>query len=150
MSSALSNQSIIYDRADYEEVYLSGDKDQESPSEERRPSASSPFSTNEDMEMADPEEAFDDDEEQQIKSVVGVDGLREFIMLPEWMMNDFNSTIKEKHFSTLRANYQILDNIPIRLPYKLEKCYYEGVEGVGVYEQMLKVGLRFPLSYRSG
>ena len=150
MSSALSNQSIIYDRADYEEVYLSGHKDQESPSEERSPSASSPSSTNEDMEMADPEEAFDDDEEQQIKSIVGVDGLREFIMLPEWMMNDFNSTIKEKHFSTLRANYQILDNIPIRLPCKLEKCYYEGVEGVGVYEQMLKVGLRFPLSYRSG
>ena len=150
MSSALSNQSIIYDRADYEEVYLSGHKDQESPSEERSPSASSLSSTNEDMEMADPEKAFDDDEEQQIKSIVGVDGLREFIMLPEWMMNDFNSTIKEKHFSTLRANYQILDNIPIRLPYKLEKCYYEGVEGVGVYEQMLKVGLRFPLSYRSG
>ena len=150
MSSALSNQSIIYDRADYEEVYLSGHKDQESPSEERSPSASSPSSTNEDMEMADPEEAFDDDKEQQIKSVVGVDGFREFIMLPEWMMNDFNSTIKEKHFSTLRANYQIPDNIPIRLPYKLEKCYYEGVEGVGVYEQMLKVGLRFPLSYWSG
>ena len=150
MSSALSNQSIICDRADYEEVYLSGHKDQESPSEERSPSASSPSSTNEDMEMADPEEAFDDDEEQQIKSVVCVDGFREFIMLPEWMMNDFNSTIKEKHFSTLRANYQIPDNIPIRLPYKLKKCYYEGVEGVGVYEQMLKVGLRFPLSYRSG
>ena len=150
MSSALSNQSIICDRADYEEVYLSGHKDQESPSEERSPSASSPSSTNEDMEMADPEEAFDDDKEQQIKSVVGVDGFREFIMLPEWMMNDFNSTIKEKHFSTLRANYQIPDNIPIRLPYKLEKCYYEGVEGVGVYEQMLKVGLRFPLSYWSG
>ena len=150
MSSALSNQSIICDRADYEEVYLPGHKDQESPSEERSPSASSPSSTNEDMEMVDPEEAFDDGKEQQIKSVVGVDGLREFIMLPEWMMNDFNSTIKEKHFSTLRANYQILDNIPIRLPCKLEKCYYEGVEGVGVYEQMLKVGLRFPLSYRSG
>ena len=49
-------------------------------------------------------------------------------------MNDFNSTIKEKCFSTLRANYQIPNNIPIRLPYKSEKCYYEGVEGVGVYE----------------
>ena len=105
MSSALSNQSIICDRADYEEVYLSGHKDQESPSEERSPSASSPSSTNEDMEMADPEEAFDDNEEQQIKSVVGVDGLREFIMLPEWMMNDFNSTINEKCFSTFRVNY---------------------------------------------
>ena len=67
-------------------------------------------------------------------------------MLPEWTVNDFNSTIKEKHFRTLKANYQIPCNIPIRLPYKLEKCYYEGVKGVGVYEQMLKAGLRFPLS----
>ena len=55
-------------------------------------------------------------------------------MLPEWTVNDFNSTIKDKHFSTLRANYQIPDNILIRLSYKLEKCYYEGVEGVGVYK----------------
>ena len=67
-------------------------------------------------------------------------------MLLEWTVNDFNSTIKKKHFSTFRANYQIPDNIPTRLPYKSEKCYYEEVEGVGVYEQMLKAGLRFPLS----
>ena len=84
--------------------------------------------------MADLKEDSDDGEEQPIKSVVGADGLREFIMLPEWTVNDFNSTIKEKHFSTLRANYQILYNISIRLPYKLEKCYYKGVEGVGVYK----------------
>ena len=137
---------MVRDGADYEEVYQLGHKDQESPSEERSSSASSPSSTKEDMEMADPKEDSDDGEEQPIKSVVGADGLREFVMLPEWTVNDFNSTIKEKHFSTLRANYQILDNIPIRLPYKLEKCYYEGVEGVGVYKQMLKAGLRFPLS----
>ena len=62
------------------------------------------------------------------------------------MVNDFTSTIKEFYFKTLRDKYQILDNIPIRLPYKSEKCYYDGIEGVGVYEQMLKVGLRFPLS----
>ena len=67
-------------------------------------------------------------------------------MLPKWTVNDFRSTIKEKHFNTLRANYQIPDNIPIRLPYKSEKCYYEGVQGIGVYKQMLKAGLRFPLS----
>ena len=67
-------------------------------------------------------------------------------MLPEWMVNVFTSTIKEAHFKTLKANYQIPDYIPIRLPYKLEKCYYEGVDGVGVYEQVLKAGLRFPLN----
>ena len=113
---------------DYEEVYPSGHKDQESPSEERSLFASSSSSTNEDMEMADPE-VFDDVKER-IKFVVGADGLREFNMLPEWTVNNFKSTIKEKHFNTLRANFQIPDNIPIRLPYKAEKCYYEGVESV--------------------
>ena len=98
------------------------------------------------MELAGLEEVFDDGKEQPIKSVVGANGLREFILLPKWTVNDFRCTIKEKHFNTLRANYQIPDNIPICLPYKSEKCYYEGVEGVEVYEQILKVGLRFPLN----
>ena len=63
MSSASSNQSVVRDGVDYEEVYPSGHKDQESPSEERSSSASSPSSTNEDMEMVEPEEGFDDEEE---------------------------------------------------------------------------------------
>ena len=70
MSSASSNQSVVRDGVDYEEVYLSGHKDQKSPSEERSPSASSLSSTNEDMEMADLKEGSDDGEEQPIKSVV--------------------------------------------------------------------------------
>ena len=96
--------------------------------------------------MAIPKEVSDDGEEQPVKSVVGADRFREFIMLPKWTVNNFRSTIKEKHFNTLRANFQIPDNIPIRLPYMSERCYYEGVEGVKVYEQMLKAGLRFPLN----
>ena len=133
MSSASSNQSFVRDGAGYEELYLSGYRD---PNElgERSPSAASPSSKNEDMEMAEPEEGSDDGEEQRIKSIVGTDGLREFIMLPEWMVNYFTSTIKEAHFKTLRANYQILDYIPIRLPYKSEKCYYDGVDDLEVYE----------------
>ena len=146
MSSASSNQSEVRDGADYEEVYLSGHKDQESPSEERSPSASSPSSTNEDMKMVNPEEGSDDGKEQSIMSVVGANGLKEFIMLPKWTVNNFLSTIKENHFKTLSDNFQIPDNFPIRLPYKSEKCYYDGVEGVEVYEQMLKAGLEFPLS----
>ena len=67
-------------------------------------------------------------------------------MLPEWTVNNFVSTIKENHFKTLRENFQIPDNIPICLPYKSKKCYYDGVEGVGVYEQKLKAKLRFPWS----
>ena len=146
MSSASSNQSVIRDGVDYENVYPFGHVDQESPSEDRSLSASTSSSTNEDMEMAELVEISDDDEKQPLRSVMGVNGHREFIMLPEWTVNYFVSTIKENHFKTLRENYQIPEDIPICLPYKSKKCYYDGVEGVGVYEQMLKVGLRFPLN----
>ena len=114
-------------------MYSSGYRDPDNL-RRRSPSASSPSSKNEDMEVAELEEGSDDGEEQRIKSVVGTDGLREFVMLPKWTVNAFTSTIKEAHFKTLRANYQILDYIPIRLPYKSEKCYYEGVDDIGVYE----------------
>ena len=111
MSSASSNQSFVRDEAGYEEVYLSGYRDLYDLSEERSPSASSPSSKNEDMEVAEPEEGSDDGEDQRIKSVIGANGLREFVMLPEWTVNAFTSTIKEPHFKTLRANYQIPYNI---------------------------------------
>ena len=87
-----------------------------------------------------------DDAKSPTQSVIGPDGLREFIILPLWMINNFISTIKQAHFKTLEEKYQIPIHIPLRLPYKSEKCYYEGVKGVGVYEQMLKARLRFPLS----
>ena len=127
-------------------MYLSGHVDQESPGEERSLSALSSSSTSKDMELAEPDEVSDDGEEQTLRSVIGANGLREFIMLPEWTVNHFVSTIKENHFKTLRENYQISENIPIGLPYKSKKCYYDGVAGVDVYEQILKVGLRFPSS----
>ena len=145
MSNASSNQSFVRDGVCYEELYLLGYRDPDDLSE-KSPSASSPSSKNEDMEVAEPEEGSDDGEEQRIKSVVGTDGLREFDMLPAWTVNSFTSTIKEAHFKTLRALYQIPEYIPICLPYKSEKCYYEGVDSVGVYEQVLKASLRFPLN----
>ena len=45
--------------------------------------------------MAEPVEGSGDGEDQRIKFVVGVDGLREFVILPEWTVNAFTSTIKE-------------------------------------------------------
>ena len=117
MSSVSSNQSVVRDETEYEEVYPSGHKDPESPGEERSPSASSSSSTNEDMEMVEVEETSDEGEDLPLGPVIGVDGLREFIMLLEWMVHKFTSVIKEKHFSTFRANFQIPDYIPIRLPY---------------------------------
>ena len=135
---------MVRDGMGYKEVYPSGHKNQESPSEDRSLSASS--SINEDKETVEVEESSDDGEDLPSEPVVCADGLRKFIMLPEWAVHKFRSVIKEKHFSTFRANFQIPNYIPIRLPYVLEKCYYDGVEGVGVYEQMLKAGLWFPLS----
>ena len=146
MPSSLSNQSVVRDEVDYEEVYPSCHVDQESLGEDRSLSASSSSSINEDMEMAETIEISDDDEEPTLRSVIGANGLRDFIMLLKWTVNNFVSIINETHFKTLRANYQIPENIPICLPYKSKKCYYDGVEGVGIYEQILKAGLRFPLS----
>ena len=122
MSSASSNQSFVCNGAGYEELYPSGYRYPDELSE-RSPSAASPSSKNEDMELAELEEGSDDGEQQRIKSVVGTDGLRKFVMLPEWTVNNFRSTIKEAHFKTLRAIYQIPDYISIRLPYNSEKCY---------------------------
>ncbi|XP_065627889.1 beta-glucuronosyltransferase GlcAT14A-like [Quercus suber] len=126
MSSASSNQSVVRDGADYEGVYPSGPKDHDVPSKSS-PSSSSSSSTHEGLEMIEVQEVSDD-EEQLVRSVVGVDGLREFILPPEWTVHAFTSTIKEGHFNTLRDRYQIPDHIPLRLPYKSEKCYYEGVD----------------------
>ena len=133
----------------YDEVYSSGHKDLDSPSEERSPSASSPFLSDEGLETERPEDDSSeglDDAEPPIQSTIGPDGLKEFITLPIWTINNFTSTIKESHFKTPREKYQIPVNIPLRLPYLSEKCYYKGVEGVEVYEQMLKARLKFPLS----
>ena len=144
MSSASSNQSFIRDGAGYEELYPSGYKDPDELSE-RTPSATSLSSTNEDMELAEPEEGSDGGG-KGLKSIVGADELKEFVMLLEWTVNNFRFTIKEVYFKTIRAIYQILDHIPIRLPYQSEKCYYNGVDDLGVYKQALKAGLRFPLN----
>ena len=143
-----SHQSFVRDGTGYEEVYPSSHEDHDSQSEERSPFASSPSSRNEGLEMSDEEGSNEgpDNNDLPIQSAVGPDGLRQFVMLSEWSVNYFTSSIKKKHFKMFRAHYQILDNISVRLPYKSKKCDYEGLEGVGVYEQMLKAGLRFPLS----
>ena len=144
MSSASSNRSFVRDGEGYEEVHPSGPKDPVTTTSSEEGSSTSTSSSS-DRAESDLSSALGDDE-PQIQSVVGSDGLRKFIMLTLWTVNDFFSTIRESHFRTLRSKYQIPDNIPLRLPHPGEKCYYRGVRGVGVYEQMLKAGLRFPLT----
>ena len=149
MSSVSSNQLFVRDGTGYDEVFPLGQKDPDTSSEERNLFATSPSSRDEGLEMDRPKDDSSDsldDVEPPVQSITDPDGLREFIMLPIWTVNNFTSTIKESHFKTLREKYQIPVNIPMRLPYMSEKCYYESVEGIRVYEQMLKVGLKFPLS----
>ena len=149
MSSASSNQSFVCEGAGYNEVFLSGQNDLGTSSEERNPSATSPSTKDEDLDMDRSEGDSTEgivNAEPLIQSIIGPDRLREFIILHLWMVNDFISTIKQSHFNTFRDKYQILIHIPLYLPYKSEKCYYKGVEDIGIYEQMLKVGLRFLLS----
>ena len=108
MSSATGNHLFVRDGVGYNEVYQSGHKDHDSPSEEKSSSASSPSSRDEGLEKGGPEDDFLqnlDDNETPIQSVVGPDGLRKFIMLPIWTVNDFISTIKAPHFKTLRGKY---------------------------------------------
>ena len=150
-SEASSDQLCVRNGAGYDEVYHLGLDDPDTSSDDQVLSSNSPsVKGDEDVNVNGSE---DDSSEEYIvsaepssQSVVGPDSLREFIFLPLWTVNGFKSTIKQKHFDTLREKYQIPVNIPICLPYKSEKCYYKGVDDVGVYEQMLKAGLRFPLN----
>ena len=86
-------------------MFPSSQKDPDTSSEERNSSATSPSSRDEGWEMdrleGDSSDGFDN-AEPPIQSVIGPDGLREFIMLPLWTVNDFTSSIKESHFKTLR------------------------------------------------
>ena len=78
MSSTSSHQSFVRDGAGYEEVYPSGHEDHDSPSEEKSPSTSSPSLRNKGLEISEEEGSNDgpDNEDLQIQSVVGPNGLR--------------------------------------------------------------------------
>lgn len=65
-----------------------------------------------------------------IKSVIGPNSFRKFLLPLMWTVNHFNSSIKILHFKTLQERYQIPIDVPIRLPFKFEKCYYwDSVQG---------------------
>ena len=58
--------------------------------------------------------------EPPIQSVISPDVLREFIMLSLWMINDFNSSIKQKHFNTLGRNTRFLSASQFVYPLSLK------------------------------
>ena len=117
-----SNQSCVHDGAGYDEVYLSGQDDPSTSYDEQVPSSnSSSVEKDEDVDVDGLEGDSNKDlvsAEPPSQSIIGPDGLRQFILLPLWPVKDFKSSIKQKHFDTLREKYQIPVNIPICLPYK--------------------------------
>ena len=155
-SEASSEQSCVCEGAGYNEVYLSGQDDPGTSYFERVPSTNSPSKEededlNVDKSKSDTNGNSDGEKnvenvESPIRSIIGPDGLRNFILPLMWMVNDFNLTIKRKHFNTLRERYQIPIDIPIHLPFKFEKCHCRGADDVRVYEQMFKAGFKLPLS----
>ena len=78
-------------------------------------------------------------------SRVDSSGTRPFILPSIWTVNDFYLTITRKFFNTLHDSLQILDNIPLRLPGKFEKCYLGKTADVGMYDAMFTAGLRLLL-----
>ena len=74
------------------------------------------------------------------------DDYRPFIIPSFWSMNDFLSKMSKKVFNNLCPHYQILDDVPIRMAGKREKCYSSRTANVVFYEAILMVGLRLPLT----
>ena len=88
----------------------------------------------------------DSDEEVIESTSRGPGDDRLFILPEEWTVNDFLPTMSEKNFKTLRACFQILDNIPILLLGKFEKCYTGKTANIGMYDAMFATRLRLPLT----
>ena len=54
--------------------------------------------------------------------------------------------MSNKVFKSLLDCYQILDDIPIHLPRKFEKCYSGKTANVGMYDAMFATRLGLPLT----
>ena len=152
-SEVLSEQLCVREGAGYDEVYPLGQVDPSILYLEKDPSANSPSEeedgdSDEDESESDMDEVSGDEEsgESLPRIVVGPDNLRNFILPLIWTVNHFSLTVKRKHFNTIWDRYQIPVDVPIRLLYKFEKCYYHGATDVGMYEQMFKARFRLPLS----
>ena len=153
-SEALSEQLCVREETGYDEVYPSSQCKPNALYPERDPSVNSPSKkgdgdSDEDESESDMDEVLDNKEESDkspLRTVVGPDSLRNFVLPLIWTINDFSSTVQRKHFNTLQDRYQIPVDIPIRLSYKLKKCYYRDAPDVGMFEKMFKARFRLPLS----
>lgn len=76
--------------------------------------------------------------EPPIQSVIGFDGLREFIMILLWTINDFNSSIKQTQFNTLREKYQIPSTYQSVYPLNTKSVIIRVLKTLGCMSRCLK------------
>ena len=166
--------SSVCEGTGYDEIYPLGRELKEDfpRSPKREPSTHSPNDEEEDEEAeegdeendkgdeydeGDKEEKGDEEDEggeedegdrsKGVEEAGQVDGgARPFILPLIWTVDDFNPTMSDKVFNTLRDHYQIPENIPICLLVKCEKCYSERTTDVGMYDAMFTAGLRLLLT----
>ena len=109
-SEASSDQSCVHEGAGCDEVYPSGHDNLGTSYDKQVPSSnSSSMEEDKDLDVDGLEGDWNDEDIGSAKTptqfVIGPDGFRQFILLPLWTVNDFNSTIKKKHFDTFRKKY---------------------------------------------
>ena len=92
------------------------------------------------------EEADGGGEGEAVASGSSSNDYRPFILLSIWSVNDFLSKMWKKVFDNLCPRYQILDDVPIRMASKREKCYSGWIANVSFYKAVLMEGLRLPLT----
>ena len=109
MSSVSSEQLYVREGAGYDEVFQSSLDDPGTSTIEREPLATSLSTRDEDTDVEGSEGDSNNDGvdlgEPLIQFIVGPDEFRKFIMIPLWTINDFNSSVKQTHFNTLREKY---------------------------------------------
>nr|POF09133.1 hypothetical protein CFP56_56791 [Quercus suber] len=114
-SEASSEQSCACEGAGYDEVYPSSQDDPGTSYDERVPFANSPSMEEDEDSNVDRSESGSsmgsnreenvESADPLIRSVIGPDGLKEFLLPLMWTVNDFNFTIKKPHFETFRERY---------------------------------------------
>ena len=97
----------------------------------------------------DSEEVDEEGEEEVVAPGSSGDDYRPFILPSIWSVNDFLSKMSNRLFNNLCHYYQILDDVPIRMAGKKEKCYSGQIADVGFYKVVFMVGLRLTLKFRS-
>ena len=105
-SEASSKQSCVREGAGYNEVYPSGQDDPGASYSERVPSANSPFDEeDEDLDVDESESKTNEDSdyeenvESPIRSIIGPNGLRKFVLPLMWTVNDLTRPLKENIFT---------------------------------------------------